>query len=105
MPIILLEFPNASQPRQSPNQLIPMQRTKISETNRQILIRLLDEIKHHAMPRTIHRFKPKLLTPVINPENVLPVFEVMSRDFPQLGIIDIWRYYLLITSNSVLLSY
>ena len=54
------------------------------------------------MAWAIHRFETILFVFTSNPENVLFIFEIMSRNFPKLRTVHVWADNLTIASNFIL---
>jgi len=57
------------------------------------------------MARAIHRFQTILLIFTSDPEDILFILEIMARNFPKLGAINVGADDFTVTSNFVFLSH
>ena len=60
--VILLEAANSGEPGERTTNLIPMQHTEISESDRHFLVGMSLVFENQAMPRAIHGLQPESLS-------------------------------------------
>ena len=82
-------------------QLVSMKDSKISHSVRKIFIGLLNETEHDTVAWAVHGFKSKLLSFILDPINVVFVFEVMSADLPKFRRVDVGTDDFIVSSNFV----
>lgn len=104
MRIVLLESPYPSQPRQSPAGLIPMQHSKVRQTQREFTVGAGGRVKHETVARTIHRLESEILVVDFESEHVVLVILPVTRGFPEGRVIHVWGLDFLEASGVVFLA-
>jgi len=120
--VILLEAANSGKPGERATNLIPMQHTEISESDRHFLVGMSLVFENQAMPRAIHGLQPESLSMRLgamlmaticilamimsfNHEEIFLVVFVVSRNLPQVNVEHIRCDNLLIAPPDVFSSH
>ena len=104
MGIILLESSDSGKTAEGTREFVSVEDTKVSVSQRELLVGSEDGIEHDTMARAVHWLQSKLLFFDLEYKHVALVLEPMAGGLPEMSVVHIRSNDLVISSNNVFMS-
>jgi len=104
MRVVLLEATNACEAGQCALRLVAVEHAKVSEANRQLLVRALAVLEHKAVGWAVHRLEGPRLVLSFKRKHVILVVLPVTGCFPEFCVKNVWGDDLLEPAHTVLLT-
>lgn len=105
MSIVLLEPSNSGKTRKSSTDLVSMENSEVSHSQRKFSVRSNRAVEHEAVTRAVHGLHSEALILDLEQEDVVLIVFVMTTGLPELQVVHIGRNNFFVASNLVLVSH